>query len=127
MNVRELIKTFGAFSAFVVGYFLWSFILIIRERYGVIGALIFFSPIIGWLGPLVIQKLNSGNFSSAVWIIAIAPIAGVLNFVLCIFVAGITHGFLDKSLPIIAVIAIWAVPAILRLLSRKTEVQDKTP
>jgi hypothetical protein len=81
-------NAFSAVLAVVVGFVLWGLTLALSGgvaplgKTGGVEALLFFSPIVIYVVPLVLRMLGRGKTVTALWMAALAPMAGVMNFYL---------------------------------------------
>jgi len=122
----------GTALALLVGFFIWTFTLFILSsnplgKAGSIEYLIFFAPIIGTLAPVGARAIASGSITMAAWLAAVAPLLGIVNFMLTI-ILGIVTSKLEYWLITILVIfmsTIWLIPLIKMTYTKATE-QQKT-
>ncbi len=107
----------GVFIGIIVGLVLWSILasLLGSNLFGVtdkFSLLLTFSPIIGVVLPVALILFYAGRSVLGTWLLALAPIAGVLNFGVCLLIAsvtGISHN--SGKTPVTLAILIWVVPA----------------
>jgi hypothetical protein len=101
----------------MVGLVLWSILLLSLGgnpvgRTGGFDLLVILSPIIGLVLPVALNLLDAKRSVVGTWLLALAPLAGLLNVGICFFIASVTGIAPDAwSLPIILAILIWIVPA----------------
>lgn len=91
-------------GAVVVGFLLWSFTgaLCNGTPFGVPefrDAVVFFAPIVGVAIPFALRSLIRGRYSRSAWFLALAPLLGLGNFLLVIFVATGIEGPRTRPLP----------------------------
>lgn len=108
----------GVLLALMVGLVLWSILLLSLGgnpigHTSVFDHLVIFSPIIGAVLPIALNLLDAGRSVLATLLLALAPLAGLLNVGVCFLIASVSGIAPDAwSVPVILAIVIWVVPAI---------------
>jgi hypothetical protein len=120
----------GTIVALIVGFITWGIVLAMFSgnpigRTGGGDILLFLAPILGVTIPAVARAGNEGKCALAVWLLAIAPFFGGLNMALAAGIAWVTHSSIDGwSLPVIAMIVIWFVPALCSLFKKDKKINS---
>jgi len=112
-------RVVGVLFGVMVGLVLWSFLaMFLRSnpigRTSGFDLLVIFSPIIGVVLPVALNLLDAKRSLLGTWLLALAPVAGILNvgvYVLIAFVTGISSD--TWNLPGMSAILIWIVPAVM--------------
>ena len=88
-----MLKVISSTFALLVAYTTWSLAAILSGGFYPLGGglswpegLVFFAPIIVLILPVAARLFSSGSSAAGIWLIAIGPIVGVLNLLLCAFV-----------------------------------------
>jgi len=112
----------GIVLALLVGWVTWGLSAAMANGVYPLGsagrleALIFYAPIVGLAAPSALRAFLSGAIGLGVWILSLAPVLGVMNFLLYVGVAArpsadsITHW---QSAAILA--GLWQIPLVASL------------
>lgn len=82
-----MLQVFGTIISLIIGFFVWSFTLLLSKgaypfgSIGGFGAFVFFTPIACLILPVAIRSFNDKSPAQGMFLLAIAPIIGVLNFI----------------------------------------------
>jgi len=98
--------------AAIVGIFLWCFASAF-SRTGFRELLLFFEPIVFYIGPLALRAFRRNRVLTGMWMLALAPILGFINFFVAIQLAT-TGGFGESVVWILALA--WGLLLVLRLV-----------
>lgn len=114
----KTVRIAGVILGVMVGLYLWicSMSLLNHNPFGSRSALdywITYSPFLGVFLPISLKLMNAGYSVRGTWLLTLAPVVGVMNYGLFLFLAVATGIRPDPwSLPVLLAIAIWAVPAV---------------
>lgn len=119
----KVMRIVGVSIAVIVGFFMWTFLIQTTQHnpLGVTGPtdyILLFSPIIGFMAPAALNLFQAGRTVSGSCLLALAPLAGILNYALSIwFIVSVVKHPVGLSVVKTVTIAIWLVP-MLFLMSR---------
>lgn len=132
-----MIQAISAVVALLVGLVTWGFTSIVSKGvypFGSAGALdevVFYAPIIGLVLPAAVRSFASQSPAGGVWLIALAPVAGVLNFIPFTFFYVVSRLILSSSIAevVSACLAagIWAVAFYMQWRARGPETSSNVP
>jgi hypothetical protein len=99
-------RTFGIVSAFIVGAIVWAAVFGLGQMFypreidrGV--ALLFWAPLVGTALPLAMLKFTQEAEMSGAWIVALAPLLGLLGilsfFVFAFILRGISSSWITAA------------------------------
>jgi hypothetical protein len=112
-------RVVGVLFGVIVGLVLWSFLATFVHknpmgRASGFDLLVIFSPIMGVVLPVALNLLNAKRSLLGTWLLALAPVAGILNVAVYVLIASVTGISSDTwNLPGISAILIWVVPAVM--------------
>jgi hypothetical protein len=120
--------------ATTVGLLTWGLSYLLSggiDRLGSFGfadALVFFAPIMGAVLPAAIRFFDSGQKAGAAWMLAVAPLAGALNFLLLITCFPIAHAIFGRSnasatAAYVVATVVWLLP--LYLSARRSKIERR--
>lgn len=98
-----MLQIIGTIISFVIGFFIWKLTLILSRStypFGPTGSMeifVFFAPIVCFILPVAIRSFIQKLPAHGIFLLAIAPIAGFLNFLPLFIVAAILIPILGKS------------------------------
>jgi len=111
---KGTMRTFGIVSAFIVGIIVWAAVFGLgqvvypREIDGGV-ALLFWAPLVGTALPLAMLKFTQEAKMSGAWIVALAPLLGLLGILSLFLFAFILRGVPTSWITAICCIA-WQLP-----------------
>lgn len=114
----KILRVTGVVLGAMVGLYLWmcSINLLNHNPLGPSSKLDFWvlhSPLLGAFLPGALNLMHAGWFVRGTWLLALAPVVGLLNYGLLLYLMVSTGIRPDPwSLPVLLTIAIWAVPAV---------------
>lgn len=80
-------QAISAILALLLGFVTWSFAAALSKGVyplgsaGMLEAVVFYAPIVGFVIPAAIRSFDSKSPVSGMWLLALGPIAGILNFI----------------------------------------------
>ena len=121
--------------AAVIGFILWGLVAALSKGaypFGAAGALesiVFFGPILGLVLPAVLRQAAGEKSTSIAWLLALAPIAGLLNFVLFFVAYAICTAFIkasDTAMNVATALSagVWVLPLYLQVRPAKQNPPD---
>jgi len=114
----------GIVLALLVGWVTWGLSAAMANGVYPLGsagrleALIFYAPIVGLAAPAALRAFLSGAIVLGVWILSLAPVLGVVNFLLFVgVVAGPSQASMDHWQSATILAGLWQVPLVASLVT----------
>jgi hypothetical protein len=130
-------QVISAVLALFVGYFTWTFTATLSKgayplgSAGMLEEVVFYAPIVGLILPSAMRLLNSKSAASAVWLLALSPFVGILNFIPFFILYVLSKMvFPSTAAEVVATtlsIGIWAFVFYAQVRERRLEVGARPP